>query len=168
MSWFMPAMLLSASKTMPETNAPSPITATACRSFSPFKSSADFRPATQVGKIAREGTESLSLELERTRDVLGEAVASKPRAILVAFAAEVGEAWLDRARDKARRKGAQLLVGNRVDGAGSAFDALDSEAVVLGRDGSETMLPRAPKSVQAGRILDLLAKELPAAGTRHS
>jgi phosphopantothenoylcysteine decarboxylase/phosphopantothenate--cysteine ligase len=115
---------------------------------------ADFRPRRLDTKLKREGQDKLVVEMERTEDVLAESVASRPRALLVGFAAEVGELWLDAARDKARRKGCDLLVGNRVDGEGSAFDGDDCEAVVLGRQDQETSLPRASKLVQAGRILD--------------
>lgn len=116
---------------------------------------ADFRPKRVDAKIRREAQEKLVVEMERTEDVLAEAVAGRPRALLVGFAAEVGESWRDGARDKARRKGCDLLVGNRVDGEGSAFEADDSEAVVFDLPGAETSLPRASKLVQAARILDL-------------
>ena len=115
---------------------------------------ADFRPARQQGKLKREGTSKLTLELEPTRDVLAEAIAARSGAVIVGFAAEVGDGWLDAARAKASRKGADLTVANRVDGPGSAFDADASEAVVIGR-GAETPLPRASKDVQAARILEL-------------
>lgn len=46
MFWAMPPMLLSASNTIPLGNAPSPMTATACRSFRPSRSSPALRPLT--------------------------------------------------------------------------------------------------------------------------
>ena len=75
-----------------------------------------------TGKIARDGA-GLTLELEPTTDILAEAVRRRARQrpvhrSIVGFAAETGS--LDRARDKAERKGVDLLVANDVAEAGSA------------------------------------------------
>ncbi len=87
---------------------------------------ADFRPKTPAGNQDRAHGDGLTLELEPTRDILAEAVrvvradARKSRdASMVGFAAETGS--LDRAREKAERKGVDLLVANDVAEAGSGF-----------------------------------------------
>lgn len=115
---------------------------------------ADFRVPPSAAKIRREGSDSLVLELERTPDVLAECVARRPDAVLVGFAAEVGDRWLSSAREKLARKGCDLLVANRVDGPGSTFDADDAEVVLLLHGGLETPLARAPKDRVAEEILD--------------
>ena len=94
---------------------------------------ADFRPIHPVESKLERGT-GLSLELEPTPDLLGEVgrIAHgldsegsptreplRPRPFLVGFAAETGS--LERAAEKLRRKGADLLVANDVAEPGSGF-----------------------------------------------
>lgn len=121
---------------------------------------ADFRPEAHAGKIRRGDRPDLALRLTRTRDILAEAAAARGRAILVGFAAEVGDDWEASALEKHQRKGCALLVANRVDGPMSAFDADDSELVVFGPGAERTLLERAPKTAHAGRLLDMAVAAL--------
>ena len=100
---------------------------------------ADFRPRNVARvKIARDGA-GLTLELEPTTDILAEVVSGRaPRTrppVVVGFAAETGS--LERARDKAARKGVDLLVANDVAEEGSGFgtDTNRVTLVVPGGDG---------------------------------
>jgi phosphopantothenoylcysteine decarboxylase/phosphopantothenate--cysteine ligase len=119
---------------------------------------ADFRPRRAADtKLAREG--SLTLELEPTEDILAEAglrarTVDDParRPVLVGFAAETGS--LDRAPDKLRRKGADLLVANDVGEPGSGFGTDTNRVVILRADGSRDDLPLLPKREVADRLLD--------------
>ena len=83
---------------------------------------ADFRPRRAADTKLTRG-EGLTLELEPTEDILAEvgvrARELDPRPVIVGFAAETGS--LDRAPDKLRRKGADLLVANDVAEPGSGF-----------------------------------------------
>ena len=77
----------------------------------------------------------LTLELEPTEDILAEVGAraprsSDPRPVIVGFAAETGS--LERAPDKLRRKGADLLVANDVAEAGSGFGTDTNRVSILG------------------------------------
>ncbi len=119
---------------------------------------ADFRPRTTAGtKLARG--EGMTLELEPTEDVLAEvgslALALERRPAIVGFAAETGS--LDRAPEKLRRKGADLLVANDVAEAGSGFGTDTNRVVILGADGSRDELPLLPKREVADRLLDRVA-----------
>jgi phosphopantothenoylcysteine decarboxylase/phosphopantothenate--cysteine ligase len=102
---------------------------------------ADFRPRVVAeSKIARTDA-GLTIELEPTTDILAEAVrvarqlANAP--VVVGFAAETGS--LERTRDKATRKGVDLLVANDVaqDGSGFGTDTNRVTLVVPGRDDEE-------------------------------
>jgi phosphopantothenoylcysteine synthetase/decarboxylase len=131
---------------------------------------ADFRPdAAAAEKIRREGRSALVLELQPTRDVLGEAIARAPAALLVGFAAETEEDLEAAARRKLRAKGCDLLVANRVDGPRGAFDADDNEVLVLGPGTRVRRVPRAPKRAVADELLDaaLAALEEGAPGRRR-
>ncbi|HEU0245233.1 MAG TPA: bifunctional phosphopantothenoylcysteine decarboxylase/phosphopantothenate--cysteine ligase CoaBC [Candidatus Limnocylindrales bacterium] len=116
---------------------------------------ADFRPAAAaVTKLTRG--EGMTLELEPTEDILAEVGARArdlaPRPVIVGFAAETGS--LERAPDKLRRKGADLLVANDVSEPGSGFGTDTNRVVILGADGSRDELPLLTKREVADRLLD--------------
>ncbi|MCU1245724.1 MAG: phosphopantothenoylcysteine decarboxylase [Acidobacteria bacterium] len=122
---------------------------------------ADFAPvhvAEQKMK-KRAGVDSLTLELKKNPDILAAIGALSPRPFLVAFAAETDSVEAN-AREKLVRKGADLIVANDVSDHAIGFDSAENEVVVFGRDGSETRIARAPKSVVAERILDLVVARL--------
>jgi phosphopantothenoylcysteine decarboxylase/phosphopantothenate--cysteine ligase len=126
---------------------------------------ADFRPRdTHATKIKKGHDEPDSVALVRTADVLAE-VARPPRAregqIVVGFAAETGDSEgdaLTHGRAKLAAKGADLLVVNEVGVAGhpTGFEGADNAAVVLGADGSETLIPLGPKEALADTVWDLV------------
>ena len=124
---------------------------------------ADFRPrAVAERKLTRDS--GLTLELEPTEDILAGVSAMVPplgdptRPILVGFAAETGS--LDRAADKLRRKGVDLLVANDVAEEGSGFGTDTNHVWILGADGSQVDLPIRSKRAVAEDILDRVARAL--------
>ena len=127
---------------------------------------ADFRPRRAADtKLTRDA--GLSLELEPTEDILagvGAMVAALPpgvpRPYLVGFAAETGS--LDRAADKLRRKGVDLLVANDVAEEGSGFGTDTNHVWILAADGSQVDLPLRSKRAVADEILDRVAAALDA------
>jgi phosphopantothenoylcysteine decarboxylase/phosphopantothenate--cysteine ligase len=102
----------------------------------------------EVGRIAR----GLDSEGGRTRDPL------RPAPVIVGFAAETGS--LDRAADKLRRKGADLLVANDVAELGSGFGTSTNRVSILASDGSREDLPLLTKREVADRLLDRVAMAL--------
>jgi phosphopantothenoylcysteine decarboxylase/phosphopantothenate--cysteine ligase len=131
---------------------------------------ADFRPVTTADTKLNRG-DGLTLQLEPTEDILAEAGARArdldPRPVIVGFAAETGS--LERAPEKLRRKGADLLVANDVSEAGSGFGTDTNRVVILGADGSRDELPLLAKREVADHLLDrvvaLLDERLPPAHT---
>jgi phosphopantothenoylcysteine decarboxylase/phosphopantothenate--cysteine ligase len=128
---------------------------------------ADFTPATTSDrKIAR--ADGLTLELSPTPDLLAEIATDVARAestgsdrpILVGFAAETGA--LDRAADKLRAKGVDLMVANDVSEAGSGFGTDTNRVTILDRGGAVDRLPMLTKREVADRILDRVARALDA------
>jgi phosphopantothenoylcysteine decarboxylase/phosphopantothenate--cysteine ligase len=117
---------------------------------------ADFRPtATADRKLERRA--GLQLELEPTTDVLAEVAERSraghaPRAVLVGFAAETGS--LDRAAEKLRRKGVDLLVANDVAEPGSGFGSDTNRVSILSPDGARDDLPLLTKRAVADHVLD--------------
>jgi len=122
---------------------------------------ADFRPATRSpAKIKKSGGAPAPIELAENPDIVRDLVAarSRPGQLIVAFAAETGDV-LANGRAKLTGKGCDLLVVNQV-GNGLAFGTEDNEATVLGADGAEIKLPRAPKDEIADAIWDEVASRL--------
>ena len=133
---------------------------------------ADFRPSDPADrKIERDG--SLTLQLEATPDLLAEVAriargldtdgaptrrALRPTPVLVGFAAETGS--LERAADKLRRKGVDLLVANDVAEAGSGFGTDTNRVAILAADGTRDDLPLLAKRAVADAILDRVARAL--------
>ncbi len=124
---------------------------------------ADFRPRRPTAtKLTRD--DGLTLELEPTEDILAEVGARArglaPRPVIVGFAAETGS--LERAPEKLRRKGADLLVANDVSEPGSGFGTDTNRVLILGADGSRDQLPLLAKREVADRLLERVVEALDA------
>ncbi|MET9369990.1 bifunctional phosphopantothenoylcysteine decarboxylase/phosphopantothenate--cysteine ligase CoaBC [Streptomyces griseoflavus] len=123
---------------------------------------ADFRPAAYAtGKIKKkDGQEPEPVTLVRNPDILAEISGDRVRSgqVIVGFAAETDDV-LANGRAKLKRKGCDLLVVNEV-GERKTFGLDDSEAVVLGADGTETPVPHGPKENVAETVWDLVAERL--------
>jgi phosphopantothenoylcysteine decarboxylase/phosphopantothenate--cysteine ligase len=132
----------------------------------------DFRPAGTADTKIERGA-GLTLELEPTPDILGQISRiahgtdrdgattyepMEPRPVLVGFAAETGS--LDRAADKLRRKGVDLLVANDVAEPGSGFGTETDRVSILDADGGRDDLPLLSKREVADRLLDRVARAL--------
>ncbi|MDQ3937975.1 MAG: bifunctional phosphopantothenoylcysteine decarboxylase/phosphopantothenate--cysteine ligase CoaBC, partial [Chloroflexota bacterium] len=119
---------------------------------------ADFRPRTPAdSKIPRQA--ALTLELEPTEDILAEASAaarSLPRRpLLVGFAAETGS--LERAPEKAVRKGVDLLIANDVGEEGSGFGTHTNRVTLIRPGQRPEEWPLLSKREVAERLLDRVA-----------
>jgi phosphopantothenoylcysteine decarboxylase/phosphopantothenate--cysteine ligase len=136
---------------------------------------ADFRPTASAERKLERGA-GLTLELEPTPDVLGQIARLVrgtdktgeqtyapvvPTPVLVGFAAETGS--LDRAVEKLRRKGVDLLVANDVAEPGSGFGTDTNRVSILAADGTRDDLPLQRKRAVADAILDRVVAAL---GTR--
>ncbi|PFG33118.1 bifunctional phosphopantothenoylcysteine decarboxylase/phosphopantothenate--cysteine ligase CoaBC [Sanguibacter antarcticus] len=121
---------------------------------------ADFRPVGAVGHKIKKRSDGVvaPIELVANPDVLAELAAHRlvPGQVVVGFAAETGDEdgdVLEHGRAKARRKGADLLVVNRV-GEGRGFAVPDNDVTVLDGDGSTVTAVAGSKAVVAGVVLD--------------
>jgi phosphopantothenoylcysteine decarboxylase/phosphopantothenate--cysteine ligase len=122
---------------------------------------ADFRPVEPAGRKLRkedlpEGA-GLTLELERTSDILAEICRDKGRRVVVGFAAESHDV-IEAARRKLARKGCDLLVANDISRAASGFDADQNIVTFVWPDGQIEELPSQPKTEVASQLLDRVEK----------
>jgi phosphopantothenoylcysteine decarboxylase/phosphopantothenate--cysteine ligase len=115
---------------------------------------ADFRPvAVHQSKLSR--SEGLPvIELERTPDILAGVVERNVHALIVGFAAETGS--LERAIEKARTKGVDVLVANDVLADGSGFGTVTNQVSVVWPDGTVDPWPLLTKQEVAERLWDLV------------
>ena len=124
---------------------------------------ADYRPAKVAPQKMKKAPGPLQLELERTVDILAElGEAPTPRPLLIGFAAET-ENVAARAEEKLRRKGLDLVFGNRVGGGAGGFADTQNAGVLVDRWGEERTFPLVDKAMLAHGILDrvgeILARE---------
>ena len=114
---------------------------------------ADYRAATVAeGKIKREA-ETLTLEMVKTSDILGEV---KGDIIKVGFAAESSDV-INRGTEKLKRKHLDLIVVNDITAKDSGFDADTNRVAFIDRGGKVEQLPLMLKSEVAHKILDRVA-----------
>jgi phosphopantothenoylcysteine synthetase/decarboxylase len=105
---------------------------------------ADYAPASAAPEKIKKTTDSLTLELVKTPDILGSA--REPLGFagtLVGFAAET-ENLEANAREKLARKGCDLVIANDVSQPGIGFDS-DHNEVILVHPGHTQALPAATK-----------------------
>lgn len=119
----------------------------------------DFTPASVLeGKIRRGKKARLTLELVPTADVLAGVREENPELFVVGFAATHGDPVPD-AREKLRKKGANLVVGNDVSRTDIGFEAGQNEVWVVGED-RERFVPRASKEEVACAILEEMVETM--------
>jgi len=118
---------------------------------------ADYRPAASAEqKIKKEKADTLSIELIRNPDILGEVQGDF---IKVGFAAE-SEELLENAKEKLARKGAHLFVANDITATDAGFDVDTNRVAIIDRSGRIENLPLMLKSEVAEKILDRVVELL--------
>ena len=123
---------------------------------------ADFRPRrTSEAKIPREAGPGV-IELEATPDILSSVMQRRERPFVVGFAAETGD--VERAVEKARRKGVDLMVYNDVTEPGSGFGTDTNRVVIIDADGNREPWPLMSKAEVAERLVARIVAELGSAG----
>ncbi|MDD5127439.1 MAG: bifunctional phosphopantothenoylcysteine decarboxylase/phosphopantothenate--cysteine ligase CoaBC [Dehalococcoidales bacterium] len=116
---------------------------------------ADYQPKTAAkGKIKKESKDSLTLELVRTPDILGEV---KGNFVKVGFAAE-SENTVANAKAKLAKKNLDLIVANDITDPQSGFDVDTNKVTLLDRSGKVEALPLMSKRQVAEQILDRVGK----------
>ena len=106
----------------------------------------DFRPTTSSHeKLNKRDVYELSVEMERTADILTGVVGLAGERTVVGFAAETSDLEA-RARHKMEGKGCDLIVANLVGQAAAGFEADTNEVIILDRLGGRAEVGPASKS----------------------
>lgn len=121
---------------------------------------ADWRPASASDTKLKKAATVNELALEPTEDILAWMGSEKRKQLLVGFALETNDA-LAHAREKLKKKNADLLVLNSLEDPGAGFGH-DTNKVTLLRTGTDPeALPLMTKARVAATILDRLEELLP-------
>lgn len=114
---------------------------------------ADWRPKVVADqKLKKDGAgDVMTLELERTGDILQAVGELKQSQVVVGFAAET-EHMLEEARRKLVAKGLDMIVANDVSRADAGFE-VDTNAVTFVTESSETKMPLMSKRDVAERLV---------------
>jgi phosphopantothenoylcysteine decarboxylase/phosphopantothenate--cysteine ligase len=120
---------------------------------------ADYRPSKRADQKIKKHNESLTLELERTPDILSQVTATlKPGTLVVGFAAE-SENLLQNAQLKLQTKNLDAIVANDITQRGAGFDSDTNAIKILTRSNSNVIeLPLMSKADTANHILDMIVR----------
>jgi phosphopantothenoylcysteine decarboxylase/phosphopantothenate--cysteine ligase len=118
---------------------------------------ADFHLSKVPDQKVKKTAARMSLELDPTPDILAELGRKKGDRLLIGFAAETQNLHQE-ARRKLESKNCDMVVGNLVGGAETAFESEDNEVVLALSTGELISPPRAPKREIADRIFDEILK----------
>ena len=127
---------------------------------------ADYAPrGGQAAEKIEKGEGDLNLTLRRTPDILrdlGRRRGSRPRPVLVGFAAETSNV-LERARKKLEAKQLDLIVANDVSRSDAGFGVATNAATIIARDGGNAVdVPLGTKQALARVVLAHLVRLLSA------
>jgi phosphopantothenoylcysteine decarboxylase/phosphopantothenate--cysteine ligase len=120
---------------------------------------ADYRPKQISAEKIKKTASELTLELERTPDILFEVARERTEGqLLVGFAAET-EDVIQNAQTKLAAKNLDMIVANDVSREGAGFDSDENEVTILVREKPDSIpVPLSPKDKVANRILDEVVK----------
>ncbi len=119
---------------------------------------ADYRPSRQAGEKMHKQEGPLTLELERTEDILANVAAKKhPGQRIAGFAAETSDV-ANAAQRKCREKNLDMVVANDVSRRDAGFESDYNKVTVCTRDGQCIDLPYEPKADIAEDIISRLAE----------
>ena len=120
---------------------------------------ADYRPKRPAAEKIKKAASVLTLELERTADILNEVARKKiDSQLVIGFAAETGDV-IPNAQTKMKGKDLDMIVANDVSREGAGFDSEDNEVTILVRENPEAIaVPLSSKDEVANKILDEIMK----------
>ena len=127
--------------------------------FAAVAAVADYRPRTAAPAKLKKQNEFLTLELERTPDILQEVGRLKGNRTVIGFAAETNDV-VEHARAKLVSKNCDLIVANPVgsEAAGTGFGSSQNQGWLVDASGETVALPPMAKREMASRILDRVAE----------
>lgn len=120
---------------------------------------ADYKPKFTSDKKIKKKESSLSLELERTQDILASCGAIKKEQILVGFALETNNE-IENAIDKLKKKNLDLIVLNSLQDKGAGFGGNTNKITIIDKDQTLTNYSLKSKSEVAEDLMNEILKNI--------
>lgn len=117
---------------------------------------ADYRPIRSENEKIKKNQDIMSIELERTPDILANVAKASPRPFVVGFAAETQDVE-KYALSKLNKKNLDMIAANQVGLPNQGFDSDNNALHVFWRDGSME-LPHTSKTKLAKQLIEIIAK----------
>ncbi len=117
----------------------------------------DFRPIKSFDRKQKKEDASLTIECERTIDILKTVTERKVHQTVVGFAAETNDVE-SYARQKLESKRLDWIVANEVGTSGAGFAADTNEVLLIGADGSFKQIGPASKNAIAIELISVFAQ----------
>ncbi|TMW73165.1 bifunctional phosphopantothenoylcysteine decarboxylase/phosphopantothenate--cysteine ligase CoaBC [Alteribacter natronophilus] len=114
---------------------------------------ADYRPAETFSQKVKKTDGALTIEMERTKDILRTLGDEKENQVLVGFAAE-SENVIGYARGKLEKKNLDMIVANSITEEGSGFQSDTNKVTLIQKGEEEIELPLLSKADAAQEILN--------------
>jgi phosphopantothenoylcysteine decarboxylase/phosphopantothenate--cysteine ligase len=115
----------------------------------------DFRPVVQHKHKEKKDDASMTIDFERTTDILKTMTERKAQQTVVGFAAESKDV-VSYARKKLESKKLDFIVANEIGKAGKGFSADSNEVILIAADGSSVKLGPASKAAIAQELIQLV------------
>lgn len=113
----------------------------------------DFKPVQSSPKKIKKQDAPMSIDMERTEDILAMVARQPGRRIVVGFAAETDDLPAN-AEKKLKDKNLDLIVANDVLKEGAGFGTDTNSVTMIDRTGTRTEIPLLSKAEIASRIMD--------------
>jgi phosphopantothenoylcysteine decarboxylase/phosphopantothenate--cysteine ligase len=125
---------------------------------------ADYRPVAPAERKIKKDSAALTVELEKTDDILAGLAAARGERILVGFAAETDD-LIANAEVKLAKKGADWIVANDVSPEGGVMGGAENTVHILRASAGNPTVedwPKLAKDEVAERLVAQIVKALPA------
>lgn len=120
---------------------------------------ADYRPKQVLDSKMKKSADQIIVELEKTTDILFELGKRKKHQFIIGFAAETNHVE-EYAKEKLKRKNADMIVANNVTLKGAGFEGDTNIVTIYHKDGTAKELPLMSKTDTAKEILREAALKL--------
>lgn len=122
---------------------------------------ADFKPVKVSSQKIKKTSSTLTLELEKTKDILASLGAIKTHQFLVGFALET-QNEIEHAKDKLKKKNLNLIVLNSLNDAGAGFKSDTNKVTFIDNKNHITEFQLKSKAAVAKDLLNEIIKQLDA------
>jgi phosphopantothenoylcysteine decarboxylase/phosphopantothenate--cysteine ligase len=119
---------------------------------------ADYKPKIYSEKKIKKSEDDLTIEFERSRDILKTLGEKKTNQILVGFAAESND-LIENATKKIKKKNLDYIVANDITQKDTGFSSDDNLVTILSKYGDSYTLDKMPKKLVARELFNLLCKK---------